>query len=305
MAEKKPAEENGAGPQLKAQRIKEERRKRTGKISGTSTAAALVVGLLIFAVVMELRNRNIDGAQESQGVTNDHLDMGRRVDHEKSPPVGGDHWSSWQNCGVHPEPVTPELVVHSPEHGAVWINYDPELPEEEVQALNDMYNDSSHLLLIPYEGETEVPIVASSRVRRITAESAHDENLHRYVQLYERGQDVPEPGAACSGQIFETAPPIEEQLGQAGGRQGRAEENGGSDEEAEDSEEETEQPPPRAGGLPLVLGSKKGSAVGRRPLLRVRETSERPVGQRRDVLGDQVTHRRQGRRGGPVTGGHL
>lgn len=241
MAKKKTAEERRRrAAELKAQRLKEERRKRAWKIAGISTAAVLVVGLLVFAVVMELRSRNIAGVEEFEGVTNNHVDMGQRVDYEESPPIGGDHWDSWQNCGVYPEPVTPELAVHSMEHGAVWINYDPELPEEEIQALNDMYNDGDYLLVTPYEGEMEAPIVASSWARQVTAESADDQNLHRYVQLYERGQDVPEPGAACSGQISETAAQVEEQLEQAGGRQG--EENGGADEEAEDedSDEETE-----------------------------------------------------------------
>lgn len=240
MAKKKSAEERRRrAAELKAQRIKEERRKRTWKIAGITTAAVLVVGLLVFAVVMEVRSRNISGVQEFEGVTNNHLPMGERVDYDQYPPAGGDHWESWQNCGVYPEPVTTELAVHSMEHGAVWINYDPELPEDEVQALNDMYNDGDYLLVTPAAEELEAPIVASSWARQITAESADDDDLQRYVQLYERGQDVPEPGAACSGQISETAPQIEEQLeggGQQGGEDG-AEDTG---DEGEGSEEENE-----------------------------------------------------------------
>ncbi len=46
------------------------------------------------------------------------------------PPAGGTHDPVWQNCGVYDEPLNTPNVVHSMEHGAIWISYQPDLPAE-------------------------------------------------------------------------------------------------------------------------------------------------------------------------------
>jgi hypothetical protein len=233
VAKKKTAEERRRrAAEMRAQRLKEERRKKVLTIAGISLAAALVLGLLAFAIFMEIRSRNISGVEEYPVDTYVHVETGERVDYAQSPPVGGDHWPSWQNCGVYPEPLTPEFAVHSLEHGAVWITYRPDLPQEEIDALNALYSPGDYLLVSPYEGEMDAPITASSWGRQVTAETADDENLTRFVQRYERGQDVPEPGASCSGAVAETAAEVEEVL--AGGEQVEGGET--TDESADDAE---------------------------------------------------------------------
>lgn len=251
MAKKKTAEERRLrAAELKAQRLKEERRRKILTVTGITTAVVLVVGLIAFLFLMEFSSRTISGTEEFEVGPYEHVTMGQRVDYEQSPPVGGNHWNSWQNCGVYSEPLTLELAVHSLEHGAVWINYRPDLPEGQVQMLADMYNPGDYLLVSPYEGDMDAPIVASSWGRQITAETADDEMLRRFVELYERGTDVPEPGASCSGQRSESAAEIESvliggELEDTGGMEGPGGENGsGADNSAPDeaSEGAGEQP---------------------------------------------------------------
>ncbi|WP_017580710.1 DUF3105 domain-containing protein [Nocardiopsis valliformis] len=233
MAKKTKAEERRArAAALREEQRKKERRAKALKITGISVAAAAVLGLLGTAIFMEFRSRNIDGVQEYTVGDFSHVEIGDVVDYDQSPPVGGQHWPSWQNCGVYGAPVTPELAVHSMEHGAVWITYDPELPEEEVQTLQNFYNPGDYLVISPYEGDMPAPIVASSWGRQIAVDSADDENLSRYVQFYERGTDVPEPGASCSGAIQQTADEVEEELAGGGG----AIEDADTDEPAEGAE---------------------------------------------------------------------
>ena len=42
------------------------------------------------------------------------------------PPPGGVHAPFWQNCGIYTEPVEAKNALHSLEHGAVWLTYDPD-----------------------------------------------------------------------------------------------------------------------------------------------------------------------------------
>ncbi|GHC93540.1 hypothetical protein GCM10007079_43070 [Nocardiopsis terrae] len=243
MAKKSKAEERRArAAALREEQRKKERRAKALKITGISVAAAAVLGLLGTAIFMEFRSRNIQGVQEYAIDEYNHVQTGQRVDYAQSPPVGGQHWSSWQNCGVYADTLMPEFAVHALEHGAVWITYDPELPEAEVEALEGFYNPGDYLVISPYDGEMPAPIVASSWGRQITAESADDEELARYVRFYERGSDVPEPGAACSGAIQETAPEIEAQIAEQGedaealeGAEMDSEETGNEDSGSEDA----------------------------------------------------------------------
>ena len=247
MAKKTKAEERRArAAALREEQRKKERRAKALKITGISVAAAAVLGLLGTAIFMEFRSRNIDGVQEYAVEDYSHVDVGVRVDYDQSPPVGGQHWPYWQNCGVYSEPLMPEFAVHSMEHGAVWITYDPELPQEEVEALEGFYNPGDYLVISPYEGDMPGPIVASSWGRQITAETADDENLSRYVRLYERGRDVPEPGASCSGAVQQTAVEIEEEIAAQGedaeALEGADSDEGGADEENEDTDTEADEP---------------------------------------------------------------
>ncbi|GAB3686854.1 DUF3105 domain-containing protein [Nocardiopsis oceani] len=244
MAKKKTAEERRArAAALREEQRKKERRAKALKITGISVAAAAVLGILATAIFMEFRDRNIAGVEEYEVGDYTHVDPPQSVDYDQSPPVGGQHWPMWQNCDVYSEPVTPELAVHSLEHGAVWITYDPELPAEEVQALEDFYNPGDYLVISPYEDEMPAPIVASSWGRQITAETADDEDLGRFVQLYERGNDVPEPGASCSGQVQETEAEVIDQFEAQGQPEEGAEDEGadeGADEEADTDEDADE-----------------------------------------------------------------
>jgi Protein of unknown function (DUF3105) len=52
------------------------------------------------------------------------------VTYAQNPPVGGPHDLVWLNCGIYTAPVRNENAVHSLEHGAVWVTYQPSLAEE-------------------------------------------------------------------------------------------------------------------------------------------------------------------------------
>ena len=64
------------------------------------------------------------------------------------------------NCGIYDQPVPSENAVHSLEHGAVWVTYQPDLPQAEVDKLRQLVRGHSHLLLSPYP-DLPQPVVAS------------------------------------------------------------------------------------------------------------------------------------------------
>ncbi|TYD00463.1 DUF3105 domain-containing protein [Arthrobacter echini] len=183
-------------------------RKRTALIFGGIGAVILVIIIAVTLVIVQQVRVNesreadaaqpIDGVQTFDDVTFEHVDD--PVDYEQSPPVGGDHDPIWTNCGVYSQDVPNENSVHSMEHGAVWITYQPDLDQAEIDKLTELVGSRSYVLLSPYEG-LETPIAASAWGLQLTVDSADDSRLTTFLDKYVQGEQTREPGAACSGGI--------------------------------------------------------------------------------------------------------
>lgn len=122
------------------------------------------------------------------------------VEYAQTPPVGGAHNPLWQNCGVYDEPVPSEQAVHSLEHGAIWLTYQPDLAEEEVALLRELVTGKSHALLSPFP-DLPAPVVASAWGVQLKVESASDPRLAQFVEKFHNGPQTPEPGAPCRGGV--------------------------------------------------------------------------------------------------------
>ena len=124
------------------------------------------------------------------------------VDYPQMPPIGGPHAPVWQNCGFYSEPVPSETAVHSMEHGAVWITYDPALPAGDIAALRDLSQQQSFVLTTPLHG-LDAPVVASAWGRQLDVTGAEDPQLAAFVHAFRTGPQTPEPGAPCTGGLGE------------------------------------------------------------------------------------------------------
>ena len=84
--------------------------------------------------------------------------------------------------------------MHSLEHGAVWITYQPDLPAAEKEALRTLAADQPYLLVSPYPG-LDSPLVASAWGAQLRLEQADDPRLPAFIARY--AGNGPEPGATC------------------------------------------------------------------------------------------------------------
>ena len=118
------------------------------------------------------------------------------VTYDQTPPVGGDHAPVWQNCGAYPAPIPTESGVHSLEHGAVWITHDPELSEDDVDALAEKLPDNG--IMSPYPGLPS-PVVVTVWGAQLQLDGADDPRLDEFIDEYGDGSTSPEPFASCEG----------------------------------------------------------------------------------------------------------
>jgi hypothetical protein len=138
------------------------------------------------------------GAGHQEGDLHDDADV----------PAGGVHNAAWQNCGIYAEPVREENVVHSLEHGAVWLAYQPELAEAQVEILrqlvrNERSRQGEPLIVLAPKPGLQQPIVATAWRVQLELDNVADARLAAFVEAYQRGPFTPEPQANCVNGVGE------------------------------------------------------------------------------------------------------
>ena len=159
----------------------------------------IVLGIAGMAFILYLNVRpepQIDGVIQFPRPARGHDDT-IVFDAAAVPPAGGEHYNIWQNCGIYNEPIQTGNAVHSMEHGALWITYQPDLPADEVAALASIVSGQTFLLLSPYP-EQRSPIVLTSWGIQLEVDSASDGRIENFIERYRLGSQTPELGGACT-----------------------------------------------------------------------------------------------------------
>ncbi len=127
------------------------------------------------------------------------------VQYKQSPPVGGNHNFDWQRCAgdVYPAAIANENAVHSMEHGAVWITYNPSLPASQIAKLAAKVKGNSYMLMSPYPGLTS-PISLQAWGFQLHVNSATDSRIDQFVQDLRQNASM-EPGVDCMSGTYVTA----------------------------------------------------------------------------------------------------
>jgi hypothetical protein len=87
------------------------------------------------------------------------------------------------------------------EHGAVWITYQPDLPESDREVLAKLAKRQRSLLISPYPG-LEDPVVASAWGAQLRLDNVHDPRLQAFIDRY--AGIGPERGATCDSGVETT-----------------------------------------------------------------------------------------------------
>jgi hypothetical protein len=167
---------------------------KTYLIGSVIALGVIALGYLLYLSIQE--PDLIQGLTRSIGLSRGH-DETVEYDESGLPPVGGLHSGMWQNCGIYDEPVLAKNAVHSMEHGAVWIAYDPDLSVNDVKQLQETVRGETYTLLSPYPG-LKSPVVLTAWGIQLELESASDGRIEAFIDQYQQGPQTPERGASCS-----------------------------------------------------------------------------------------------------------
>jgi len=198
-----------------ARRIQYEKQQRQWRIT------KLVIGAIALALIIALGfaafrqfqqwqvTQDVDSYFGASDFVGNHNDQ-EPILYEQIPPTGGVHRPAWQNCGFYSDFINNENGVHALEHGAVWITYDPELPQDQIDALAEWAN-RDFILVSPYPG-MDAPVVASVWGKQIKLDGADDPRLDAFIREYRKNPDnSPEPLGVCYGGISATTDQVPQQ----------------------------------------------------------------------------------------------
>ena len=182
-------------------------RLRLGILAGA--VIVVVAGLAVAAIAFAAAFTSVGSGGLPPGTQvfaeNDHTHVTGLVTYDRVPPAGGPHNPVQLNCGVYTQALPNENAVHSLEHGAVWINYQPTLPPDQLASLQQLVishyvGGQRYLILSPYAG-IRSPIVASTWGAQLGVDSASDARLVDFIQHYAGGGQGSEKGGACTGGV--------------------------------------------------------------------------------------------------------
>jgi hypothetical protein len=183
-----------------------------GLIAAAVAVVLFAAAVITYAVVRvnEAEEARVDSVDEIEGIEVFEYAAGQEhvttpVEYSESPPVGGPHDGNWADCtgSVYDVDIRHENAVHSLEHGAVWITYDPEeVSDAEVETLAGLVDGVSGRMLSPYEG-LDSPISLQSWNHQLKVDSAEDERVVQFADFLTRNSDFhPEVGASCENPAF-------------------------------------------------------------------------------------------------------
>jgi hypothetical protein len=185
-----------------------------GLIGAAIAVAVFAVAVLGYAVV-KVNAANADKAtsiSDIAGVKSYNYPAGQQhvttsVPYKESPPVGGPHAPppGWADCTgtVYSVDIRHENAVHSLEHGAVWITYNPDdVSKSDIATLAKLVENHPGRMMSPYAG-LDKPISIQGWGHQLKLDSAGDKRIKQFADLLTLNDKyTPEPGASCENPDF-------------------------------------------------------------------------------------------------------
>ncbi|GAT65051.1 DUF3105 domain-containing protein [Planomonospora sp. ID91781] len=185
---------------MRAEQKAKERKTALMMWGGGGLVILLLVGLVGFYLVDQAGKTSLDAVTSAKYPGSLHVQT--KVSYKENPPMGGEHHPAWQNCGIYDAPINNENAVHSMEHGAVWITYQPDLPKDQVDVLKELAS-KDYMLLSPYPG-LPAKVVVSSWNKQLKLDGADDPRLPKFIAKFKQGPETPELGASCDSDVTTT-----------------------------------------------------------------------------------------------------
>ena len=158
-------------------------RKRRTRIGLSVLAVVVLVGAIGFVIVDKAIADELPGVSQQAYEGRNHVESGQAVAYATATPTSGTHAASSPRCGIYDQQMPAEFAVHSLEHGAVVIWYQPSLATEEISGLEAVVNRFDDRVILSPNTELTQPVVATGW-NRLKAYDGADPELEQFIETY-------------------------------------------------------------------------------------------------------------------------
>lgn len=167
-----------------------ERRKRERRARLIRLIVIGLLGLVLFWFVF-LRGRGpseiAGNPVETLSTAGGGLHTNEDVSYESAPPVSGEHRPGAPGCGTYGQQLEDELQVHALEHGAIGVQFAPDLDPEQIKAIEEFVGTfDKDVFSAPYEG-MQTPVTVTSWGRKMQLDSFDEAAVREYFEAFAGG----------------------------------------------------------------------------------------------------------------------
>ncbi len=151
---------------------------------GIGLATVLIMGGGIFFLSKqdERLSKPLVG-QEIAITGRNHLPEGTPIQYSSNPPAGGPHYPHPQPAGIYTNPPPDGNLIHSLEHGAVILWYNPKLmSKEQIETLKNIYNQTSGKTIMTPRDSMDVPVAVSSWGRVLKLKAIDEKQIKAFFE---------------------------------------------------------------------------------------------------------------------------
>lgn len=142
----------------------------------------------------------LEAVETFPGLQPVHVPDGTPAEYNSDPPTSGPHSGTPAPCGIYRQPVPDVNQLHSMEHGAVVVQYDPALSEAEIALIEDIdWGPADEVIVAPRPGNP-APVALTSWTKRLLLDQVDVEVITAFDREF-GNITSPEGAAVCSMQI--------------------------------------------------------------------------------------------------------
>ena len=190
------------------QRSQERSKRGMKKVALWGLGILAVIGIIgsffVFGPKGKTPEPDLSKAVADEGRT--HVSEGASVEYNSNPPTSGNHWPVPLSDGVYSTEKPDEAIVHSLEHGRVWVSYKPSIPDQTKKALEELLKRYNGTILTPRSAnDTDIALAAWNRLDAFDLNPDGTFNEQRIIDFINRWRNkAPEfiPGSG-GGKTYE------------------------------------------------------------------------------------------------------
>lgn len=132
----------------------------------------------------EVKQISLEGkVEEFEMEGRGHVAPATDVEYKTNPPTSGDHYADPADWGVYDKELADEAVVHSLEHGGIWIAY-KDISDKDKAILEQIGKDNSQSVVVSPRSANDVKVAVVSWKRMMKLEAADRALIQKYIDTY-------------------------------------------------------------------------------------------------------------------------